>query len=443
MSRTSFRYVDLFAGIGGFHASLAALGGKCVFVSEIDPDARAVYARNWQSPPLQGDITLLANDEVMAVPDHEVLVAGFPCQPFSKSGKQMGMEETRGTLFWNILKIIEKKSPGVVILENVRNLAGPRHQHEWQVIIKSLRDEGYLVSEEPWIVSPHRIPPHMGGRPQSRERIFIFAVKSHNSKSRKLKVDSPPRRIGNWNPKDWNLEVDLPLERLSKKSSSSLTKEQMHWLDAWNDFVIRYRKSTGTQLPGFPLWGDEWGRKRLYVPRSAPPWKKNFIRKNHYFYRENSELIDEWAKTWNFYSEEFPPSRRKFEWQAGELTSMESTIVHLRPSGVRVKKATYAPALVAISQTPIVYRHKRSMSVAEASRLQGLPSWFSFGGQTKALSFKQLGNGVSVGAVWYVLKFGVNVYSDAVQRAAPAFWKCVRSAPESPDEILENSRRRL
>ena len=101
----SFTFVDLFAGIGGFHAALGAMGGKCVYASEWDKDSARIYERNWNLKP-DGDITLAANDEVMNVPEHDVLVGGFPCQPFSKSGKQMGMDETRGTLFWNIAKII-------------------------------------------------------------------------------------------------------------------------------------------------------------------------------------------------------------------------------------------------------------------------------------------------------------------------------------------------
>ena len=89
----SFTFVDLFAGIGGFHAALGALGGECVYASEWDKDSARIYERNWNLKP-DGDITLAANDEVMNVPDHDVLVGGFPCQPFSKSGKQLGMEET-------------------------------------------------------------------------------------------------------------------------------------------------------------------------------------------------------------------------------------------------------------------------------------------------------------------------------------------------------------
>lgn len=132
----AFTFVDLFAGIGGFHAALGAMGGNCVYASEWDEDSARIYQRNWNLKP-DGDITLAANDEVMNVPEHDVLVGGFPCQPFSKSGKQMGMEETRGTLFWNIAKIIEARKPSLVLLENVRNIAGPRHIHEWNVIIKT------------------------------------------------------------------------------------------------------------------------------------------------------------------------------------------------------------------------------------------------------------------------------------------------------------------
>ena len=95
----SFKFVDLFAGIGGFHGALSALGGKCVYASEIDRAAARVYTRNWGLVP-DGDITLAANETTMNVPAHDVLVGGFPCQPFSKSGKQKGMDEARGTLFW-------------------------------------------------------------------------------------------------------------------------------------------------------------------------------------------------------------------------------------------------------------------------------------------------------------------------------------------------------
>ena len=165
-SHPSFTFVDIFAGIGGFHAALSGMGGECVYAAEIDRAAATVYARNWGQDPF-GDITDAANEAGVSVPDHDVLAAGFPCQPFSKSGAQRGMDETRGTLFWNILRVIEERRPAVVLLENVRNLAGPRHGHEWQVIVETLREQGYRVSDTPAIFSPHLLPPEMGGRPRS------------------------------------------------------------------------------------------------------------------------------------------------------------------------------------------------------------------------------------------------------------------------------------
>src|SRR5262245_9683432 len=110
-SSSSFRFVDLFAGIGGFHAALSAMGGECVYASEIDPWAATIYEENW-SMPVDGDI-IPATTNRMDVPDHDVLAAGFPCQPFSKSGFQRGMDEARGTLFWNICRVLEERQPAV------------------------------------------------------------------------------------------------------------------------------------------------------------------------------------------------------------------------------------------------------------------------------------------------------------------------------------------
>src|SRR4029079_11698366 len=104
-SKAAFSFVDLFAGIGGFHAALSAFGGECVYAVEKDPDAAAVYERNWGIPAL-GDIVADTTGR-MLVPRHDVLAAGFPCQPFSKSGFQRGMDETRGTLSWNICRTLQ------------------------------------------------------------------------------------------------------------------------------------------------------------------------------------------------------------------------------------------------------------------------------------------------------------------------------------------------
>ena len=439
----SFKFVDLFAGIGGFHAALASLGGTCVYASEIDKAASEIYLRNWGQRP-DDDITKHANEFVMDVPAHDVLVGGFPCQPFSKSGLQKGMEEVRGTLFWNIAKIIEDHRPSLVLLENVRNLAGPRHIHEWNVIIHTLRELGYRVSDDPLIVSPHQIHPNFGGRPQVRERVFIAATKIPEGSS---KFNSRPvvpdlsKAMKDWNSKDWNLSKHLPLEKLTtkaRKAEVALNESELRWIDAWDDFVVTMRKKLKDQpLPGFPIWVDEWVHADdLVIPYGTPDWKETFLRKNSEFYTKHQRTLDAWMKRIKIKDENvFPPSRRKFEWQAQDAKTLKETIMHFRPSGIRAKKPTYVPALVAITQTSIIGKQSRRLTIREAARLQGLPDWFDFVGQPNAASYKQLGNGVNVGVVYNVLKAQVMRDVDLLANK-PALLRAIIDSPDSPDEVL-------
>ncbi len=437
----SFTFVDLFAGIGGFHAALGALGGECVYASEWDKDSARVYERNWNLKP-DGDITLAANDEVMAVPDHDILVGGFPCQPFSKSGKQKGMEEARGTLFWNIAKIIETKKPSIVLLENVRNIAGPRHIHEWEVIIRTLRDLGYRVSNKPLIMSPHLIRPEFGGRPQIRERVFIAATrlpKSFPNFEENVGVPVLENVTEGWDPQKWSLRRDLPLEQLKtakERKSVALSQNEIEWIEAWNEFVVLMRqKLGGNALPGFPIWADEWvHRDKLQIPAGTPDWKRDFLIKNSEFYTEHKIVLNKWLKKWN-YLEGFPPSRRKLEWQAQDTKSLWETIMHFRPSGIRAKKPTYVPAMVAITQTSILGKEKRRITAKEGARLQGLPDWFDFIDQPDSLTFRQLGNGVNIGVVYNVIK--AQVLRDMELLAGkPGLVKSILGSPVSPDLVL-------
>jgi DNA (cytosine-5)-methyltransferase 1 len=438
----SFKFVDLFAGIGGFHAALSALGGECVYASEWDKDSARIYERNWNLKP-DGDITLAANDEVMDVPKHDVLVGGFPCQPFSKSGKQLGMDETRGTLFWNIAKIIEARKPALVLLENVRNIAGPRHIHEWNVIIKTLRDLGYRVSEDPMVVSPHLIHPDFGGRPQVRDRVFIAATripKGIPNFKYNIEIPSLDSVKKNWDPQSWNLNRDLPLEKLNAqgKKAVALNETEIEWIEAWNEFVVLMKEKLGAKnLPGFPIWADDWVlEKDLKIPRGTPEWKENFLRKNSEFYTEHKTVLNKWLKKWNSL-ENFPPSRRMFEWQAQDAKTLWETIMHFRPSGIRAKRATYVPALVAITQTTIIGKQKRRITVREGARLQGLPDWFDFVDQADKVTYKQLGNGVNIGAVYNVIKAQVIRDLDLLGDM-PELTRSILGAPANPDLVLSN-----
>ena len=168
MDGGQFKFVDLFAGIGGFHHALGELGGECVLAVERDADCQQVYRHAFTSTRLDSDIREITRyadgtdqsleDVDERVPDHDVLCAGFPCQPFSKSGFQEGVRDrTRGTLFHDVMTIVMAKKPQFVMLENVRNLAGPRHRDTWKDIINSLTGQGYRVRAEPLVLSPHRL----------------------------------------------------------------------------------------------------------------------------------------------------------------------------------------------------------------------------------------------------------------------------------------------
>lgn len=159
-----FKFIDLFAGIGGFRLSFQNLGGECVFTSEWDKYSKQTYEANYGEVPY-GDITAVPASEV---PDHDVLCAGFPCQAFSIAGKRGGFDDIRGTLFFDVARIIKEKQPKAFFLENVKGLRSHKGGKTLATILKTLRDDlGYYVPD-PEILNARNF-----GVPQNRERIFI------------------------------------------------------------------------------------------------------------------------------------------------------------------------------------------------------------------------------------------------------------------------------
>lgn len=159
-----FRYIDLFAGIGGLRLPFQELGGMCVFTSEWDKFAQKTYLENFHETP-SGDITKIHPQDI---PNHDLLLAGFPCQPFSNAGLKQGFLETRGTLFFNIEQIIEAKRPKAVLLENVMGLKSHDGGRTFNVITKKLERLGYGIYS-------HILNAKDFGVPQNRRRIFIVA----------------------------------------------------------------------------------------------------------------------------------------------------------------------------------------------------------------------------------------------------------------------------
>ena len=161
-STKNFRFIDLFSGIGGFRIAAERLGGECVFSSEWDKHSQKTYSTNFGDIPA-GDITKI--DE-KTIPDHDILFGGFPCQAFSISGKQRGFGDTRGTLFFDVARIIKEKKPKMFLLENVKNFAKHDNGRTLQIILDTLDELGYKVYHKVLRSSDY-------GVPQSRERIYI------------------------------------------------------------------------------------------------------------------------------------------------------------------------------------------------------------------------------------------------------------------------------
>ncbi|WP_069098649.1 DNA (cytosine-5-)-methyltransferase [Mesomycoplasma ovipneumoniae] len=181
LNKTSqkLKIVDLFAGIGGFHKAIENVAKKnnfdieCVFVSEIDPYAITTYINNFSV--VQNKIINIKDldNNASQVPDHDFLFAGFPCQTFSNAGKKLGFsDEVKGTLFFDIVKILKTKKPKYILLENVKGLLNHDKGKTWNTIVKTLKDDlGYMIPEKPLVLSPNDF-----GIPQDRKRVYIPGV---------------------------------------------------------------------------------------------------------------------------------------------------------------------------------------------------------------------------------------------------------------------------
>ena len=373
--RENFTFIDLFSGIGGFHQAMTHFGGRCVLSSEIDQECIKVYKNNYNIDSNLDVKNLNEKD----VPDHDVLCAGFPCQAFSKAGKQEGINDTRGTLFFEIARILKEKHTKYIILENVRNLVSHDGGNTWRVIQNTLKELGYRLTEKPLILSPHQF-----GVPQIRERVFI---------------------LGKYDPKNVNLPLLIKFNKLLKKEDNSIysileentekkyriSKYEETVLNAWDEFYLNINK----KVIGFPIWGDVFLNELKLDNSDFPERKKDFIDKNLKLYRENEVFINSWLKKYN-YLKDFKPTHRKFERQAGDsITTLWDGLIQFRPSGIRVKKPDCFPALVAIVQIPIIGKYKRRLTIRECARLQSFPDTFK-PSCCDQQAYKQFGNSVNV-----------------------------------------------
>lgn len=387
-----FKFIDLFCGIGAFHQAMTKLGGTCVYASDIDSDCRKTYERNYRIKP-DGDITKVAEKDI---PSHDVLCGGFPCQAFSKAGNRLGFsDKTKGTLFFDICRILKYHKPKYALLENVRNLASHDQGNTWTVIRSSLIDLGYNVLETPVIFSPHYI-----GIPQHRERVFIMCVRKDIGELPNFYFNE--KNIPQCSIDDI-LQDDSEIDDLDEYL---LRDDQIEWINLWNEFIQNIKCE---KLPGFPIWADclcPLEKNPLYEKMDIlPKWTKNFIHKNCQLWSKNKEFIADWLprakKNKNFFG-----AKAKLEWQVGDVTSPNiwDNIMQIRPSGLRVKPGTYFPALVAITQTSIVGKRKRFLTPRECARLQNFPDTFQYD-EKRTQAYKQFGNSINVGLVDFFARY--------------------------------------
>lgn len=374
-NRRSFKFVDLFSGIGGFHQAMQMLGGECVFASEIDDECNKVYKENYG---ISSDVNIRDVKEE-DIPEHDVLCAGFPCQAFSKAGKQLGLkDQMRGTLFFEIVRILEHHKTQYIILENVRNLVTHDNGNTWEIIQRSLKELGYRTTKKPLILSPHQF-----GIPHLRERVIILGKFDPANVEQPLKVEFEKLKM-----KDDCSIYDI-LDKGKVDKSYYISEYEKKVLDMWDEFY----KGISEKIIGFPIWSSEF--KQTYDLEGIPKWKADFCKKNRKLYENNKEFIDAWLDKHNYLSE-LAPTHKKMEWQAGEkIASLWEGLIQFRPSGIRVKVPTCSPALVAMVQIPIVGKYKRRLTVEEVSRLQSFPNDFIIS-SNRQQAYKEFGNSVNV-----------------------------------------------
>lgn len=449
------KFIDLFAGLGGFHVALTRLGHKCVFACEIDPALNKIYNDiHGLKPHLD-----IKNVDLTKVPEYDILCAGFPCQPFSKAGSQQGFShKVAGDMFNFLYSFLKKHKPKFFFLENVPNLFTHDKGFTWLYMKTKLENLGYNVSQD--IISPTDF-----NIPQTRKRFYILGS-----------IDKKPIK---WpiadKKKDFSLNdilLDDPI-RIKK-----LNKQKKEVLDIWNNFLSQIPNKNEIHSP---LWSMEFGAtypyeettpyalgsKKLkkykgsfgadlsklkdnevfgFIPPYShysnrktekesnkykfPQWKINFIKKTRTFYQENKSWIDKWKKE-NLKKDVFQlASFQKLEWNChGDELNFKDKLISFRSSGVRIKRIDNSPTLVNLSSSglPYIFSKNRYLTLEECFHLQGLHEKKfhklldqnyieSLNRETSEFIFRALGNAVNADVIQKIAKTFLSNKNDIVHR---------------------------
>lgn len=441
------RFVDLFAGLGGFHLALSRLGHECVFASEIKPKLQKLYRQNFPGVHIEGDITKV---DARSIPQHDILCGGFPCQPFSFSGKKQGFEDEqgRGNLFDEICRVLSYHHPKYIFLENVSALPGHDGGRTWSIIKQKLKHLGYDIDGR--VFSPHEF-----GVPQHRPRFYIVGMlRDENGRSgmRKFHFPQPDEKLV--------CDVRTLVDPLDNDGLQPVRRALHPVFDAWQEFVYNVTERDG-YMPSHCIFTMEFGAdyefedtppafqtverlrgrrgeygkvlqgdtieelveglpfymQKMKYEDTYPEFKKVLIRQNRALYERHKDWIDPWMKK----IMEYPRTQRMLEWSTNQDWNFKNHVIQLRPSGIRVRSLNYVPTItLCTTSTPILpwvgyppngavdkknrpyvpddFRWGRYISHSEAAKLQSMQE-LEYTGLSRLQKFQALGNAVNVDVV--------------------------------------------
>lgn len=381
MKDYKFTFLDVCAGIGGFHLALSSKGGKCVGAIENDHQCCAVYTENFGMNP-EGDLTKI---DLTKLPKHDLLCAGFPCQPFSIAGYRQGFNDAkgRGNIFFYILDILKnqiaKKHPTkVVLLENVKNLMFHDNGHTWKVIHDELEKLGYNVVQHPILASPTDY-----GIPQNRPRVFIIAVwKKLYDKPLPTSINTPKvplAPIENYLDKTVDKKYDID-EKLNG------------CLELLDQFI-----KAAVPIPTFTIRPLTW-LPDYVLPPDSKPYKSKEVQEGLDWYNHHKEQVYGWLKN------EFAPTHMEYpnhwlNWKIRKgITGIANTVIERRISGLVVMHPKFIPCLTKSDSGMYYMPYHRKLTPREFARLQSFPDSFKLP-ESDHVAYAQFGNAVNVEVV--------------------------------------------